>query len=169
MKKIPLFNSECFALIDDADYDLISKFSWHLKKNKTNAYAGSNKRNKKGVWRTVKMHRIIMGLEQSDGKIVDHKDGNGLNNQRSNLRLCTPAQNCINRGKYKNKSSKYKGVCFYKSVKGNSVWVGWGARISVQNKTIFLGTFKNEEDAAKAYNLAAEKHYKEFAKLNIIK
>ena len=95
------------------------------------------------------------------GVVVDHKYGEGLDNRRANLRLATPAQNSHNRSKGRNKtSSRYKGVYLVKETKK------WRASICHNNKRIHLGFFKNETDAAKAYDGAAKEYFKEFASLN---
>ena len=105
------------------------------------------------------MHKVIMGTKK--GKIVDHKNRNSLNNQRYNLRFCTPSQSCMNRQKTKNLcASKYKGVSFRKN---RSTWT---AEIYVDNIRIYLGSYKIEEQAALMYNFAAIKYHKEFACLN---
>ena len=104
------------------------------------------------------LHRYIMGV--TDPKIfVDHKDGNGLNNQRSNLRICNRNQNGFNRGSDKNTSSKHKGICWYK------ITSKWVARINGKH----LGYFKSEESAAREYDKAAIEIHGDFAKLNFPK
>jgi hypothetical protein len=94
------------------------------------------------------------------GLLVDHRNTNGLDNRRSNLRLATYSQNNCNKAKRKNTSSRYVGVCFNKQLKR------WGAYIKPQGKKIFLGYFDNEIDAAHAYDAAARKYHGEFARLN---
>ncbi len=108
------------------------------------------------------MHRQIMGVtnEKCD---VDHKDRNGLNNQRSNLRICSRSNNSKNRTSRKNSSSKYLGVHFHKQKGKNSKWV---AQIFVDGAPIYLGRFTIEADAARCYDVAALKYHGEFANLN---
>jgi hypothetical protein len=89
-----------------------------------------------------------------------HKDGNGLNCQDGNLRVCTSSQNGMNRGKQSDNTSGYKGVTWDKS-KGK-----WQASIKVNQKTIFLGRFNNVIEAAKAYDEGAKKYHGAFARLN---
>ena len=98
-----------------------------------------------------------------NGKGIDHRDMNGLNNQRSNLRFCTLSQNAMNRRKRENTSSIYKGVYF-----NNQRGKKWKAQIRINGKQIHLGLFDFEVDAARAYNMKAIELFCEFANLNII-
>lgn len=94
-------------------------------------------------------------------KFVDHKDGNQLNNQRFNLRLCTLSENQHNqRNFHQNTSSRYKGV-HWNRARGK-----WHVQIGVNGKRLYLGLFSSEEAAALAYNEAAIKYHREFASLN---
>ncbi len=118
-----------------------------------------------------KMHRLIMNV--SDPKIqIDHIDGNGLNNQKFNLRQCSSSQNSMNRRKLINTSSKYKGVHKRTRATKKKTYNYWVAAIKVLGKLIFLGYFPftpdGEIQAALKYNKAAIKYKKEFAKINII-
>lgn len=144
-----------YAMVDDADYLKLSRMSWHLKEGgypATNVKVGHNK------YKQVSMHKMIMGTPQ--GFDTDHIDGNPLNNQRSNLRVCSHSQNVRNRTqKSKNSKTGYKGVTIRYGKKILS-------RITVNGKKIHLGYFKNVIDAAKAYNEAAIKYHGEFASLN---
>lgn len=106
------------------------------------------------------MHNAIINYNKVN-LFTDHADGNQLNNQRYNLRPSTKAQNCSNRKIRKNNnSSKYVGVCWKKE---NNKWC---AVISHQNKSLWLGYFKNEEEAAKEYDNAALKLKGNFSVLN---
>ncbi len=160
MIKIPLTQGK-FALIDDEDYSIVNLFKWYAHKgyHSHNAfYATTNVvlDNKKS---TLKMHRLIANVPFN--KEADHKDRNGLNNQKYNLRICTDSQNQMNSKSYAG-SSKFKGVSWYKITKR------WTARITLNRKLIYLGYFKKEKDAAKAYNNKAKELYGEFARLNNI-
>lgn len=113
------------------------------------------------------MHAVIMNTVGTE-KLVDHKDHNGLNNQKSNLRVCTKSENMANRYSVKGSSSSFLGVSMYvdkRNIKKNIKWV---ANIRKNNKTTFLGYFQSEIEAAKAYNKKAKELHGEFARLNII-
>ncbi len=103
------------------------------------------------------MHRMIMG--EPKGMFVDHIDGNSQNNRRSNLRICTPAQNLQNQ-RPKGGTSRYKGVYFHK--KDNK----WMAKIGFNGKNTYLGLFEDEILAARAYDKKAKELFGEFAYLN---
>jgi hypothetical protein len=107
---------------------------------------------------TILLHRLIMGAQP--GQEVDHIDGDGLNNRKRNLRICTKAQNQRNQRPQKGGTSVYKGVYWHKDGKK------WRGQIKLNGKTIYLGSFDNELDAAKVYDLAALKYHGEFANLN---
>lgn len=111
--------------------------------------------------RDVSMHRII--LNAPAGVYVDHINGNGLDNRRSNLRLCTFADNIRNRGKLKDGTSQYKGVHRLT----NSI--RWCARITHDGRTMSLGCYASELSAARAYDRAAILKHGEFARTNILR
>ena len=104
------------------------------------------------------MHRLILNAPK--GLVVDHINGNGLDNRKANLRLCTPAQNACNVRPRPGETSKYKGVAFIKRERR------WQVRISFRNKRKWIGYFDTEIDAARAYDQAARRLHKEFASLN---
>jgi hypothetical protein len=151
MKEIKLSQGKV-ALVDDEDYDYLNQWKWHtVFKSNNRMYAA----HKSGIHSTF-MHRVIMNTPSN--KITDHIDHNGLNNQRSNLRVCTVAQNQMNKKPYG--VSKYLGVAF---VKGK-----FRSQIRGGGKYRYLGVFNDEKQAALAYNEAAKKYHGEFANLNII-
>ena len=149
------------ALVDDSDYDYLMQWKWFAKTtksdDKTYNYAICNFI-KDGKWTSSIMHRMIMNPNKGDQ--IDHIDHNGLNNQKSNLRICTHSQNQMNR--YGSSSTGYKGV--YKSRHGN-----YFASIQYDNKRISLGTYKTPEEAAQIYDNAAMRYHKEYANLNFPK
>lgn len=157
---IPLTQGK-FAIVDAADYEWLMRWKWHFNYK---GYAARSEyvgvKHGKQIVKTERMHRII--ANPPSHLSVDHIDGNRLNNSRNNLRWATSSQNKCNsqkkrKGKY---SSKFKGV----SWRDNK----WRARFSQNNKTVHLGDFESEIDAAKAYNEAVKQHHGEFALLNEI-
>lgn len=158
--KIPLTRG-LFALIDEEDFEKVSPYKWLATKagtHTTSSYAVTHVFN----WDIRKMeplamHNLIGG--KYEGLLWDHRDRNGLNNVRSNLRLVTVAENMMNKGPYGGCLSRFKGV--------NRTRHGtWCATIKPYGKSMYLGSYSKEEDAAKAYNEAAKKHFGDFAWLN---
>lgn len=156
-KQIPLSQGKV-ALVDDSDFERVNQYKWFVAHTRTYYYAA---RHSSGVpTRKLEfMHRFILNAPAEF--MVDHRDGNGLNNTRQNLRIATVAQNGYNRKVSKNSTSGFKGV----------TWVGqhhrWRATIKVDGKRIYLGEFRNPHDAARAYDVAARAFFGEFALLNL--
>jgi hypothetical protein len=147
-----------YVIIDDEDFEKVSKYNWCLAKRGIHNYAKSYSPGKKLTY----LHRFI--FNPPNGKLIDHINRNGLDNRKENLRLCTHAENRCNRGKTIENSTGYKGV--YRSYTKIERWV---ARISCGNiKSKDLGSFKTKREAAIAYNLAAKKYHGEFAYQNKI-
>ncbi len=168
MQTIPLTQGKV-ALVDDDVYDRIGHFKWLTQaSSKTCWYAKRmisvpNGQPGKSPRRFEWMHRLI--TDCPDGMFVDHINGNGLDNRRENLRICTPKQNQANRRKPKlwmgkPPSSKYKGVKLTKDKRP------WKATIRHECKQMHLGCFDTEIEAAIAYDVAATKFRGEFARLN---
>lgn len=156
------------AIIDAGDFPLVSDRRWQLKKAcGDNLYARASYLIN-GSRRNVCMHTIIMRPEE--GMCIDHIDGNGLNNRRSNLRVATPSENKRNRPAINSakRYSKYKGVQINPRWEGIENRKKWRAQISVEGKKISLGYYRNEEHAALAFNESAIKYHGEFAHLNIV-
>jgi hypothetical protein len=144
--------------IDDEDWDLIKRYNWHLANKKGTIYIMAfDKINDKKV--TIQLARVILNAPK--GKIVDHINGDTLDNRKHNLRLADKRTNAQNMRSNKNTSSEFKGVCWSKHKNK------WRANIFYK-KQIHLGYFKSEIDAAIAYNEAAKKFFGEYARLNII-
>lgn len=158
MKEVSLTQNKT-SLVDDEDYELVSKYKWCASKdhNRDKYYAKS--RNKEGDWhKSVLMHRLI--IDVSPEQQVDHINGNGLDNRKENLRICNSSENQQNSSCARGKS-KYKGVTWNKN---ENLWL---VRIMYKGKRLFLGYYKNEIEAAKIYDKAALKYFGEFANINL--
>lgn len=151
MKTIPLANGRGFARVDDADYELVSRFSWHAHRVPGNTYARAYIPQD---GRQAYLHVLIMGQTG-----IDHCDGDGLNCQRSNMRPATRAQNGANQ-RPRGGRSRYKGVGWYKRDEC------WRAQIMVNYRNHHLGYFTDEIEAARAYDAAAREMQGEYARLN---
>ncbi len=161
MKQIQLTKNKV-ALVDDIDYDsLIEIASWYASSDHNNGtyYVRGQHRTLK---KEVSIHNII--LNPPKGYIVDHIDGDPLNNQRSNLRLATISQN--NRNVRKRKTPSSSG---YKGVSKTKKQTKWYASIKFNKKSYNLGLYDLEEDAAKAYDKKALEFFGEFANINFKK
>lgn len=160
VKQIQLTRNQ-IALVDDEDFEYLSSYKWQACKNGYADRSISRLVSGKNCSKRSYMHREIMG---NPGRLeVDHKNGNRLDNRKSNLRLCSRAQNQMNRIKSSNKTSKYKGVSWQKCANK------WMVYIKIDQKRYYLGIFISEKEAAKSYNKAAMKNFGKFAKLNVIK
>ena len=153
MKEIELTQGY-IALVDDEDYARVSQFKWYAHIEHRNVYACRNLQKPDGKRTIQKLHNFILG-----SKGIDHKDGNGLNCQRYNLRLATALQNNHNNRAHVDNKSGFKGVVKHPFNK-------WRARICVEGKSIHLGTFVNVQDAADAYDAASLRYFGEFALTN---
>lgn len=157
MKRIKLTQGK-FAIVDDDDYEWLNSFKWCAIKNGDTFYAVRNF--------TVDGRRMIQSMRlfitgyNPEKLQIDHRYRNGLNNQRSNLRPCTPSENQMNSKPQRNSSSIYKGVSW------NKLRCKWLSQIQVYGKKIYIGLFSDEKDAARAYDNVAIKHFGAFALLN---
>ena len=158
MKLIPLTKGY-HAMVDDEDFEWLSQWRWHARVAKHTVYAAGISNGKHGKRVGLKMHRVIMGITDRNIQI-DHKDRNGLNNTRENIRLSTARENGINRGSRKNSSSRFKGVSWDKGA------ARWLSAISINGKTRRIGLFEDEEEAARQFNNMARDHHGEFAVYN---
>ncbi len=149
VKRIPLAGG-LYAYVDAADYEELSKYNWHF-------YSGRYAARYEGT-KAILMHRQIMNTPK--GKVVDHANGNGLDNTRPNMRNCLPGENGRNRGKMTGGASRFKGVHFHKP---SGKWV---SRIHHGGRSHSLGYFGDEESAARAYDRAAVLCFREFARIN---
>ena len=159
------------TVLDIEDLPKIWGFSWHAKRFKGGKlYAARSpympEKHIPGAQgdakMTVLMHRELLGFPKGD---VDHRDGDTLNNKRDNLRVSTRSQNCANQKIRRTNTSGFKGVSWKQWRDGRNSGA-WAARISVNYKRLHLGYFSTAEEAARAYDAAAQHHFGEFAKLN---
>lgn len=136
------------AIIDAVDISLVDGWNWSALPNDAGGWYAYS-----GARRKVPLHGIVLPVPA--GFLVDHRDGDGLNCRRANLRKATAQQNAQNRRKTRVSASIFKGI----TLDGNN----WRARIKVNGRRISLGTFASEKEAARAYDAAALQHFGEFA------
>jgi hypothetical protein len=149
MKEISLAHGKGVALVDDADYPILSQYKWRLS-------AGYARAEINGM--SVLMHRLVMGAKR--GQEVDHRNGDKLDNRRSNLRFSTHSQNMANVGQRSDNTSGFKGVYW------NRQTGKFRARIKPRGKHIYLGAFDDAQEAARVYDRAARKYFGSFARTN---
>lgn len=158
LSKTGKYAGKYVAIVDDCDRDL-AQFNWniHLHRKGRNSYA------QRGGRQPELLHRIILarvlGRPLVKGEVVDHINGNGLDNRRDNLRLATPSQNQWNSKKHIDNTSGYKGVRLSKST------MRWEAKITFQGKFYYLGLFATPEEAYTAYCVKAQELFGKFAKI----
>ncbi len=154
MKKISLLQkyARVYALVDDDNFEELNKYRWYYKSkpigHNPGGYAYRNGLKSLGERGMIWMHQSILRAEH--GMEVDHIDGDKLNNQRGNLRAVTKSQNNQNRASYRGSASIYKGVS--RSISRRNPWQ---AKIMLNRKQFYLGVFRTEMDAAKAYDKKA--------------
>jgi len=157
-KLVPLTQGQ-FAIVDECDFDRVTQHKWHAAKRPNGGFYAQR------TLRVVRVNgrRVIQQMAQfilETQQMVDHRDGNGLNNTNQNLRPCTPLENTRNRSANSKNKSGFKGVHRTKGTKNN-----WTATI-YNRKQIYLGSFKTRESAAHAYDAEAVKLFGRFARLN---
>lgn len=152
-----------FSIVDEADLPLLTHHKWWpakiKKRHKEYVYASTRINGK-----SVRMHRLLMGLEPGNNMVVDHIDGDTLNNSRTNLRICTRSENSHNSAKISyahTYCSRYKGVRKFRE--------GWNSASVENGVKTYLGTFKHEVLAAIAYNKHVRTHRGEFARPNLVR
>lgn len=158
MKEIPI-NEDFKAIVDDEDYLTLSKFKWRafILRHTTYIVRGEwSKSERRSI--TIYMHRQILGLLPE--QFVDHINGIGWDNRRSNLRICTRSENQRNMKLYSDSRTKFKGVDFHKKAKK------FRARIVIEGKQKHLGLFDTPEAAHAVYCTAAIENFGQFARFN---
>lgn len=162
MKEIK-FKNGLRAFVDDEDFELVDKFTWYCEPHgRTFRSYMAKDRNIDGkrTRKKIFLHRFILKAEK--GQIIDHVDGNALNNQKSNLRFCTHSQNIMNGPRRIGSSSKFLGVSrrqFKNSLK-------WKTQYQLNGKNHYVGVYESEKEAALVYNVCASFAFREFARLN---
>ena len=154
------------VLYDAEDEDKINKYTWYVNKNDHRFYVNTNIPHPDGGitrngWRRrtiLRLHQLVAGTPK--GMFTDHINGDGLDNRKQNLRICTNAENARNRRLGKTNTSGFKGVSWFKRDKI------WYVHITHNKKLMFLGCFKDKEEAARAYDRKAIELHGKFAKLN---
>jgi hypothetical protein len=162
MKKIDISSRKhpnTFTLVDDLDYEALNRYKWCAAETEGKLYVVRTIR-VNGKRKPLRLHVSIMG--QVEGREIDHRSGDTLDNQRHNLRHCTHKENGRNRKLGTTNTSGYKGVSWKKRDSK------WRACIQLNGKLIHLGSFTCLMKAARAYNTAASKYFGEFARLNEI-
>ena len=159
-REIPLSQGKV-ALVDEEDYEAVSAFKWHAHRHKGIWYADRYIRKADGRLSQRGLHQFI--LQPPPDLYVDHADGDGLNNQRSNLRLATRSENSQNQRRRTREgrcASRFRGVAWDRERRL------WRSKICVNGRDLHLGRFADEHAAALAYDAAARLHFGVFASPN---
>lgn len=163
MKKIDISTKKYpnkFALVDNEDFEYLNQFKWYYDNSGKYAMRRFYYKDKKS--KIISMHRFIM--KPPKDKLIDHKNMDGLDNRKSNLRICGKRENAINTALRKNNKSGYTGV--HHNTKSTPPW---RVNLKENGKQVCVGYFYDVKEAAKAYNEKAKELYGEYARLNIIK
>lgn len=145
-----------FALVDEEDFEMVTRYSWYTHESRGGTYARSW--TPKPDRKPLRLHHLVLGLEPGSGQMVEHKNQDGLDCRKENIRLCTESQNRMNTKK-KFGRSKYKGVSWFRGGK-------WKAGIRASNQFHFLGYFDDEIEAAKAYDSKCRELHGMFGRYN---
>jgi hypothetical protein len=153
-----LVNQNQTILLDEEDLPIFKKYKWYANRHQSTWYAQAHTRQENGKDTIIRLHRALFNFPIRSIE-VDHKDGNGLNNSRQNLRLCSHAENRKNTKTPSSNTSGFKGV--YRHTQTGK----WVASINIKTKNKNLGSFATPEEAYEVYCKAAKFHYGEFAQL----
>jgi hypothetical protein len=154
------------SILDDDVPEEIKAIKWNAHWRRSAFYASARVKltpGRKGKSLMISMHRLIVGA--AEGDIVDHINGNTLDNRRSNLRICSRAQNKQNARKKSQSASQYKGVRYRPGKKTTTP--PWMAVITANGERLCLGRFATEIEAARCYDEAAKRYFGEFANCNL--
>ena len=155
MKRIPLTQGK-FALVDDEDFAYLNQWKWYASTNNDIEWYAIRNVYKGKTHRLLKMHRVITLAKK--GSLVDHRNGQSLDNRRTNLRVCTKSQNNMNHQRLpSHNSSGHMGVSWDKARQK------WFAKIAINKKQIALGRFTELAIAVEIRKKAEQKYFKEFA------
>lgn len=149
------------AIVDPEDYERLSAFNWcaKIKDGGKRIYAVRSLY-RYGKKFFVQMHRVVMDIPDGDERLIDHENGDGLDNRKTNLRIATKSLNGHNHKMFSTNTSGYRGVSWKERNKK------WQARITVNGEHLYLGLFKTKEDAAFQYDKFAVKYFSASAVLN---
>lgn len=151
MKKVELTKNKV-ATVDDCDFKKVSKFNWYCQETLSNRFYA--RRTTDGLY----LHTFLMGNFKN--KVIDHINGNSLDNTRDNLRFCDFVENLHNKKVYKNNKTGLKGIFRDRN--------RWRARITVEKRKISIGSYASKNEAALAYDHAAKHYFGNFALTNFV-
>jgi len=157
MKEIPLTRGYT-ALVDDADFPLVSQSRWQARPDRNTVYASRGVRDGSGKTKTLYMHVAL--LDAGDGLVVDHINGNGLDNRRKNLRIATRGQNVHHSFTTVKNKHGFRGISFIER------YQRWQVSMKTGGRNTYVGFYATAEEAARAYDAKALEVYGEFARLN---
>jgi hypothetical protein len=138
-----------YAIVDNEDFPLVSQYRWYPSRQpngQTYAIAASSRTGRK----TLYMHRLIAGCTPGDGVVIDHINRDPLDNRKSNLRRSTKRLNALNSAGHRDRKSRFKGVTWHKKSRFYYARIRWNGR------SVSLGNYRDEEDAALAYNVGVQ-------------
>jgi hypothetical protein len=160
MLRVPLSQGR-WATIDPEDAENVLQYRWYIDRSNRSGreYARSNVYLPNGKHTTILMHRLIAGFPGTRS-VVDHRNGDGLDNTRANLRVCSYSNNLMNQRPRTDGTSRFKGVSW------NTKRSKWVVNIQIKGRNTYIGLAECEEEAAVLYNIAAQLFYGEYACLN---